>query len=241
MNKIEFSLILPCYNEGPTFEKSMGDIMAVLKSLKLSYEIIFIEDKSTDDTKRAVEGFVSKNKNTRAIYHGKNRGRGKSVSDGIKSAKGSICGYIDVDCEISPSYIPVFISEIEGGTDMAVGMRFYEKSLKSIVRVIFSKVYSLIVSTLLDIPIHDTESGYKFFNRSKILPILNKTRDRHWFWDTEICTRAHMAGLKIDELPVIFRKRPEKKSTVKIFSDSVDYLVKIYKFRNEINKIKISG
>ncbi len=241
MNKIEFSLILPCYNEGATLEKSVGDIMKVIKNLKLSSEIIFVEDKSTDDTKKSVEKLVANTKGSRAIYHKKNEGRGKAVGDGIRASYGEICGYIDVDCEISPSYIPVFISEIKNGSDMAVGMRFYENSLKSTHRVILSNAYSFVVSKLLDIPIADTESGYKFFRRSKILPVLKKTRDSHWFWDTEICARASLAGLKIEELPVFFRKRAEKQSTVKIFSDSIDYLKKIVKFRKEINKTKISG
>ncbi len=67
MNKIEFSLILPCYNEGATLEKSVGDIMKVIKNLKLSSEIIFVEDKSTDDTKKSVEKLVANTKGSRAI------------------------------------------------------------------------------------------------------------------------------------------------------------------------------
>src|SRR3989344_8512373 len=100
MSKIDLSIIVPCYNEGPTFEDSVEKIVVVLKTQKKKWEIIFVEDNSIDDTKKTVEKLTQKYKNIRAIFHKKNEGRGKSVSDGIKTAKGNICGYLDVDLEV---------------------------------------------------------------------------------------------------------------------------------------------
>src|SRR3989338_8089392 len=107
MRKLAVTIILPCYNEGPTFEKSVKKI-------------------------------VSQIKNSRAIYHSKNQGRGKSVADGIKTAKGEICGFLDVDLEVSADYIPLFTREIENGADMTIGRRFYERGMKSIARYLAS-------------------------------------------------------------------------------------------------------
>jgi len=233
MTNINLSIILACYNEGPTFEKSVLEIISVLKKIKRKWEIVFVEDKSEDSTKKTVESLVSKIPNAKAIYHVKNQGRGKSVSDGIWAAKGEICGYLDVDLEVSANYIPIFINEIENAVDMAVGKRFYEGNLKSISRFIASKTYSIIVRSFLSIPIEDTEAGYKFFRRSKILPILSKTRDKGWFWDTEICARSFWAGLKISQVPVLFIRRSDKKSTVRLIPDTFDYLVKIIKFKSK--------
>src|SRR3989344_5232347 len=106
MTKPEISIILACYNEGPTFKKSVRKIIAVLDKLKRPWEIIFVEDKSTDNTKATIEKLTAAIKGTKAIYHRKNQGRGKSVPDGIMTAKGFICGYLDVDLEVSESYIP---------------------------------------------------------------------------------------------------------------------------------------
>src|SRR3989344_9070788 len=99
MPKVDLSIIIPCYNEGPTFEDSVKKIIEVAKTLKKKWEIIFVEDKSTDDTKSAVEALIKRIKNARAIFHKNNQGRGKSVADGIKTAKGGICGYLDIDLE----------------------------------------------------------------------------------------------------------------------------------------------
>ena len=236
MQKVDFSLILACYNESTTFEKSVREIVSVLNNLKRNWEIIFVEDKSTDETKKSVEEFTKEIKNAKAIFHTKNEGRGKSVSDGIKAAKGIICGYLDVDLEVSASYIPLFVEEIEKGSDMVIGKRFYEGNFKSMIRFMASKFYSTLVKTILNIPIEDTEAGYKFFKSHKILPILSKVQDKHWFWDTEICTRAYWKGLKISQVPVLFVKRKDKKSTVKLIPDSWNYLIKLLKFKSEVPK-----
>lgn len=233
MKKESLTIILACYNEGPTFGSSVRKIISELKRAKRPWGIIFVDDKSVDDTKLAVEEFVKNNKNCRAIYHSKNQGRGKSVCDGIKIAKGEICGFMDVDCEIAPSYIPLFTEEIVKGADVAVGQRFYEKGWKSLNRVVASKVYAILVGTVLDLPISDTEAGFKFFNRRNILKILPKVKNSGWFWDTEICARAYWTGLRVSEIPVLFNKRKEKKSTVKLIPDSLDYLVQLFKFRSE--------
>lgn len=231
MSKVDFSLILACYNEGSTFEKSVDQIESVLEDLAIKWEIIFVEDKSIDNTKAKIESLLAKSKNSRAIYHKVNLGRGKSVSDGIAAANGQICGYMDVDCEISPKYIPVFIGEIENGFDMAVGERFYEKRLNSLVRFAASKIYSYIVALFLNLPIEDTEAGYKFFRRRAILPVSARVRDKRWFWDTEICARAYLAGLKISQVPVLFVRRSDKKSTVRLVPDSIEYIRRILEFK----------
>lgn len=231
MAKVDASIILPCYNEGPTLEKSVAKIVNVCESLKKRWEIIFVEDKSVDGTRKTVEKICLRIKNTKAIYHEKNQGRGKSVADGIRAAEGEICGYLDVDLEVPAQYIPIFIEEIENGRDLVVGRRFYEGGYQVILRYLASKIYAMIVKTLLDTGVQDSEAGYKFFRTAKILPILVKTRDKRWFWDTEICARAKKAGLVISEVPVLFKRRTDKKSTVKLFTDTWDYLVSIIKFK----------
>lgn len=241
MNRVDLSLILPAYNEGSTFEASVDKILKELKNLSLSWEIIFVEDKSVDETKKTIQKLIVNNKNIRAIFHTKNTGRGKSVSDGIRAAKAPVCGYMDVDCEVSPTYINLFYKEIKKGSDLAVGKRFYEKNWKSALRYVASKVYSLGVKILLGLPIEDTEVGYKFFNTKTISRILPKVNDERWFWDTEICAMSVGNGLNVSEIPVLFIRRPEKKSTVKVFSDSLTYLKRLWEFRAKFRKLRNSN
>lgn len=234
--RYSFSLILPCYNEGPTFERSVEKIVSELKKLKGGWEIIFVEDKSGDSTREKVEKLHKEIINSKLILHKVNVGRGGSVRDGIAAASGEICGFIDVDCEISPTYIPIFMDEVEKGNDMVIATRYYENRPYAIFRAVSSKVYSLMVSTILNAPFKDTEAGFKFFRRNKITPVLSKTRDKGWFFDTEICMLAHFGGLKISQIPVLFIRREDKKSTVRLIPDSIEYFKKLLEFRSRYRK-----
>lgn len=228
--------MLAIYNEGPTLEQSLKIIYKTLRGIKKTWEVILVEDKSSDNTLKTVEELLPQLKNTRLIRHKQNEGRGKTISDGIKAARGKYCGFLDVDLEVSSDYIPIFIKELEDGADCVIGNRFYENNLAAITRVLSSKGYKLIVRYLLELPIDDTEAGYKFFDRGKILPVLPKILDKGWFWDTEICARSYWAGLKISQIPVLFIRRPEKKSTVRLIPDTLAYLKNIYNFRTQIPK-----
>lgn len=239
MSKPYLSLVLPLYNEGPTLEQSLRTVYKSLQKIKKSWEVILVDDKSSDDTLAIVKKILPNLKNTTLIAHQENQGRGKTVSDGIKVSKGIYSGFLDVDLEVSSDYIPLFIKELEDGYDCVIGNRFYEKNITVVTRVVSSVGYKLVVRFLLNLPINDTEAGYKFFNRKKILPILNQIKNKGWFWDTEICARSFWAGLRLTQIPVLFIRRLDKKSTVRLIPDTWEYLKNIYKFRSQIPK-KIS-
>ena len=235
--KPDFSLILPCYNEGPHLDESVKKIVETLAISKFSYEIILIDDKSKDNTAQHIKNIVKNHQHLQGFFHKKNLGRGGTVKKGILKAKGKVVGFIDVDLEVSPVYIPYFVSRIlNGQAEVTTGHRTYRETLISLPRVISSRSYSFLVKKILGVPLHDTETGYKFFDRQKILPILKKTRNPGWFWDTEIMTIAYYQGLKIKELPVLFTRRFDKQSTVRIIPDALDYFVNLCCFRQRVKK-----
>lgn len=235
MKRIDFSLIIACYNEEGLLRESVEAILPVLDNTKLTYELIFVDDKSRDRTVDIIKTLVKKNSRFRALYHTVNEGRGKTVRDGIAAAKGNVVGFIDADLEVSPVYIPGFVRMILARQmDVVTGLRVYREGLSSLHRAILSRGYSWLVRWILGIPLKDTETGYKFFNRNKILPILMKTIHTGWFWDTEIMTYAHYHGLKIKEVPVLFIRRFDKQSSVRLFHDTLDYLKNLIIFRNRL-------
>lgn len=235
MEKIELSLILACFNEEPHLEENFKKILWILKHLKVPFEIIFVEDCSSDKTKKIINHIVNtfKKEKITALFHKQNIGRGGSVSDGFRRASGQVVGFLDVDLEISENFIPVFYWKIKEGKDVAIAKREYEFTMQKLIRFIATKMYAYLVRFLLKSPFNDTEAGYKFFNRDKILPILSRVKDKKWFWDTEIIMRSHHSGLSIIEIPVVFVRNPNKKSTVRIIPDSIEYLKKLLKFSKE--------
>lgn len=239
-NTPNFSLVLACYNEMAVLETSLEEIRNVLDNTRLTYEIIFVDDFSTDGTRERLEGIVrdGRYENVRLLLHEKNLGRGRAVSDGIRSASGEVAGFIDIDLETHARYIPELVRKVKDGADIALALRIYKFQFSSFGRVLLTEGYRFLVRALLRTPPMDTESGCKFFNRKTILGVLDEVADPHWFWDTELMVRSHLRGLKIVTVPTLFIRRHDKKSTVKIFSDTIDYMSKLWKFRKVVNQIR---
>lgn len=233
MKKVDLSLVLACFNEGSTLSDSLEKIVEVLDSTKYEWEIIAIDDKSQDLTYHKLLKFSKSRKNISVLQNLYNIGRGGTVISGLKRSHGRIAGFIDVDLEVSPIYIPQFVKAIEKGADLAIATRIYKESWSSLNRWILSKGYGLLIRNLLGLGIKDTEAGYKFFNLQKVLPILEKTRDKKWFFDTEIVALAAKRKFKIVEIPVLFLRRVNKKSSVRIIPDTIAYLKAIYKFKKK--------
>jgi glycosyltransferase involved in cell wall biosynthesis len=233
MPNLDVSLVLPCFNEAETFSDSIKKIISVLDGTQFSWEIIFVDDTSRDSTKKFIQNILKKypKKRIRAIYHQKNLGRGQAVMDGINQAQGRIVGFIDIDLEVSPEYLPSFFKALENGYDCAIAWRIYDFTIAGFFRWFSSKGYTLIRKIILGLPYKDTEAGYKFFNRSKILAVIKKCHNKGWFWDTEIMAGIFKAHLKTIEIPVVFIRRQDKTSTVKLIPDSFKYLRDLISFR----------
>lgn len=238
--KFDLSLILACYNEGEIFEHNVEQIFSILDQTDFSYELIFIDDASQDSTSKKIQKIISQHsrRSLQAYYHQYNLGRGKTVSEGIRFARGKVVGFIDIDLEVPADYLPRFVNSIMNGYEVACGLRIYDFTWRSLPRWFASKGYTWLRQKMLRISLKDTEAGYKFFNRQKILPILNRTKDAGWFWDTEIMIYSSQAGLKIIEIPTVFIRNFNKKSTVKLIPDSIDYFIKLIKLSNKLSKRK---
>jgi glycosyltransferase involved in cell wall biosynthesis len=227
------SLVLACYNEEEILEQSVPEIREVLEDLGRPWEIVFVDDVSRDRTREILRGIVEQNKDVslNVILHEKNKGRGATVTDGFRAARGEIAGYIDVDLEVHPRYIPSLVRAIEKGADVAVVRRIYAFQLKVLDRYFMSRGYSFLVRKLLGVPLRDTETGYKFFRREALLPVIDAILDPAWFWDTEFMVRAFRRGLRIEEIAGAYVRREDKTSTVRGLRDSFVYFFKLLAFR----------
>jgi glycosyltransferase involved in cell wall biosynthesis len=235
------SLVLACYDEAEHLEESFREIKDVLLNLGRSFEVIFVDDRSRDDTRKILQGIVAGDPglDLRVILHERNQGRGATVTDGFRAARGEITGFLDVDLEVHARYIPSLVRAIEQGAEVATVRRIYALQLGSLDRYFMSRGYSWLVRLLLRVPIHDTETGYKFFRRARGLPILDEIKDPGWFWDTEFMVRAVRRGLRLVEIPGAYVRRGDKTSTVRGLRDSVRYFGKLLTFRREIRSGRV--
>jgi len=237
---LDLSLIIACFNEEGLLRQSVEEILDVLNYTRFSYEIIFIDDCSTDKTVGIIKQLVNEHPDKmKMILHKKNEGRGKTVTDGIKYSKAKIVGYIDIDLQNPARYIPSLVREVAKGADIATASRTYRLTWVAVPRWIISKGYKFLVKLFLRLNLEDTETGCKFFNRESILPVLDEVRDNHWFWDTEIMARSYLKGLKIVEIPSIFIRKGLY-TRVKIFRDCYRQFIKLIEFRMQLGRIKKS-
>jgi len=229
----DVSLVIPCYNE-KRIDLSTA-IKKIKKSLDLAavrYEIIIIDDKSKDDTGERIGDLCAKEGGCRCYFNDSNIGRGGTVAKGIRLAKGEIVGYLDIDLSISPEYLPLLLEKIKTGADLVIARRKYKLNIFSFHRWILTGGYKLLVRIFLSPGLGDTESGYKFFKKEKVLMILDGIEDKKWFWDTELAARSYLAGFKIAEVPVVF-VRDSFHTSVSIINDSFSYFIKLIRFSRE--------
>lgn len=235
---IEVSVILPCYNEAKILRSSVEAVMAVMEQTKYRYEIIIAEDASRDGTDAIAKTLSERLPNIVWLHRDERRGRGSAVANAIMQSRGGICGYLDADLETPAHYIPMFVSAIENGADIASAARvyrmtFWEKCVRA-PKVLAHTVYAALSRVALGVPLRDIESGFKFFRRERILPILTQIKDTHWFWDTEVMVRPYYAGYAVKEIPVVFTPDPTHESKVDLVKDSLDHLRQLLAFRREI-------
>jgi glycosyltransferase involved in cell wall biosynthesis len=230
------SVVLACYNEEEILLSSFAEIRDTLEGLGRPYEIVFVDDVSRDRTRQLISEIVAAHPGTaiQVVLHERNRGRGATVTDGFRAAKGDVVGYLDVDLEVHARYIPSLVRAIEQGADVATVRRIYAFQIRSLDRYLMSRGYSFLVRRLLDLPVHDTETGYKFFRRERLLPVLDEIEDGGWFWDTEFMARASRRGLRLVEIPGAYVRRSDKTSTVSGVRDSVEYFRKLLRFRRTL-------
>ncbi len=236
---LDLSLIICCYNEEEILQENVRRLVGYLDRLRLSWELIFVDDCSRDRTRELIRALAEefRDRPLKTIFHERNTGRGGAVKTGLRAARGTVAGFIDIDLEVPEWYIlPCVQAILDGRAEIVTGLRTYKIRLSPYIlsRHFLSMGYRLVVRRLVGTNLRDTETGYKFFRRETILPLLDRTVSNHWFWDTEVMLLAELQRLRIIELLCLFVRNPEKTSTVKVFRDSLRYLRELRQFKRRL-------
>lgn len=235
---LDLTLVVACYNEERVLERNLARTIEVLEAAPWRYEVILADDGSSDRTPDLIARVCDRSaKKVRALYHPENLGRGRTVSDGFRVARGRVAGFIDIDLEIDAETIPILVRAIEAGADVATARRVHRLDRRSVGRWFLSRAYSFLVRRLLDLPLQDTEAGCKFFRKRILRSLLEEIRSDGWFWDTEVMARAYVAGHRIVEIPRPFVRGYEQPSSVRVILDTLGYLKSLWQFRSELKRL----
>jgi glycosyltransferase involved in cell wall biosynthesis len=183
--------------------------------LNLAYEIIVVDDGSTDTTKQVASTY-----NARVLSDGKNHGKGYSVRKAFQQAQGDIIVTIDADGEHKPEEIPKLINPLNNGTDVVAGSRFLGngKGFTTRLNVIGNKFLNFTITILTGKYITDSQTGFRAFKKAFIEQV--NLESNGFEIEAEITVKSLRNGFKLEEVPVSCERREQGKSKIRIGFDS---------------------
>jgi len=218
---IYISVVIPAYNEEQNIAKLCAGLKKVLESLKKSYEIIFIDDGSTDNTFKNLENLQKKEEKIKIIKFRKNFGQTAALDAGFKFAKGNIIIAMDADLQDDPKEIPKFLEKLNEGYDFICAWRYKRKD--SFSKKLFSKLASLLRKLVTGKIVHDSGCTFKAY-RKECLEDLNLFGEMHRY----IPYLLIWNGFNFAEVKVKHHKRKygkTKYNTKRLFKGFLDLLV----------------
>lgn len=197
---MELSIIIPVYNEEKNIEILYKELKEVMKKLKKSYEIIFVDDGSTDNTYKNIKKLRRNDKKIKVIRFRKNFGKSGALNAGFDFSKGKIVFTMDGDLQDDPKHIPDFLEKINNGYDAVIGWR--EKRRDPPEKRVPSKIYNWLSKKLTGLEVHDNNCGFKCFKKESLRNI-KLYGEMHRY----IMSLVSMNGFKVGEVKVEHRKR----------------------------------
>lgn len=194
------SFIVPVFNEEDCLDALHRELDEVLPRLARQYEIIFINDGSTDGSRNIIEALARQNENVIAVNLQCNSGKSAALDAGFRLARGDIIFTMDADLQDDPAEIPRFIAEIEKGSDLVNGWK--KLRLDPLNKTMPSKLFNFFTARVSGLSLHDFNCGFKAYRRAALADI-QLYGELHRF----IPVLVHWNGFKVTEIPVNHRKR----------------------------------
>lgn len=219
--QIDISIVVPVYNEGQNIRELFSEIEAVLNLVNKTYEVIFIDDGSTDETFNILRELNQRNKNLKAIQFRKNFGKSAALTAGFEHARGDFIITMDGDLQDDPEEIPNFLNKIGEGYDLVIGWQT-GKYGGMVGKKIASKIFNMLTHWLTGVKVHDSNSCFKIF-RNEVVKIIKVHGELHRY----IPALAHWEGYKIAEIKVKYSPRKYGKTKygfARIFKGFLDLI-----------------
>lgn len=221
MKKINISVIIPVFNEEENIRLLYLELKKVFHSTNRSYEIIFVNDASKDDTLAELKKIAIKDKNVIVIDFIRNFGQTAALSAGIDHSSGEIIIPMDGDGQNDPADIPKLVEKIDEGFAVVSGWR--KNRQDAFIRVLPSQIANWLIRKMTGVKIHDNGCALKAYRR-EVIDGVQLYGEMHRF----ISVYASWSGGKIAEIVVNHRPRTKGKSKYgfsRIFKVVLDLLV----------------
>ena len=220
----EISIVIPVYNEEKNVEEAMRRIQAFMSLKDQPWECLIVNDGSRDRTERIVREALA----SQAYPHfyllsdATNRGKGFAVRQGVLASQGRFVLVSDVDLSSPIKELNKLLKAMEEGFDIAIGSRAVHSPgcdvQQSFKRWLAGRIFNLFVRILALKGISDTQCGFKCFKKEAAHRLFTQQKLDGFSFDVEVLCLARKNGMKIKEVPVMWRQGQQTR--VQLFQDS---------------------
>jgi 4-amino-4-deoxy-L-arabinose transferase-like glycosyltransferase len=205
------SLVIPAWNEADTIRQAIHEADTALAKVTGDYEIIVVDDGSTDATAELVQAEAAQNPRVQLVRHPANRGYGAALRSGFQAARMELVAFTDADCQFDLADLGYMLPLTER-YDIACGSRIDRKDSPR--RRFLSWGYNTLVTVLMGSPVHDIDCALKVFRRDKLQALMPECDN--FFVNTEMLAKARQEELEIVEVGVHHRPRAGGASKVSL-------------------------
>lgn len=232
------SLVIPLLNEAESLPELTASIVAVMAKMAVAdYEILYINDGSTDNSQEIIRGLAAKNKHIRGIAFRRNYGKAAALSAGFKAARCGVIITMDADLQDDPEAIPAMVAKLDEGHDLVSGWKKVRHD--PIDKTLPSKFWNIGVSFLSGVRLHDFNCGFKAY-RADTAKSLDVYGERHRY----LPVLAHWDRRKVTEVVVPHHPRKYGKSKYgfgRIFKGIFDLMTLLFLRKYMRNPMHLFG
>lgn len=199
------SVVIPLYNEASSIDELYGRLCAVLPGVTKDWEILFVDDGSTDDSLANIKRLSKLDSRVRFVRFRRNFGKSAALAAGFEFARHPVIVSMDADLQDLPEELPGLVARLSEGFDLVSGWRYRRKDKLS--RRIASRIYNWTTSRLTGVRLHDINCGFKCYRR-EVLDEVMVYGERHRY----IPVLASYRGFRLGEVRVEHAPREHGKS-----------------------------
>lgn len=233
INNLFLSIVIPAYNEEPNLASTLEDIAVSLKDKPYAYEIIVVDDGSSDKTAQIASSKAILFKNFTLLKNEPNRGKGFTVKKGMLAARGELALFMDADNSTRINQLDKLISAIQEGFDIAIGSRRIPGAViegsQPLTRIILGNIYIILSRIILGTKVKDYNCGFKLYKKEAARTLFSRLSMNDWSFDSELIYLAKKFNLKIKEVPVTWIDK--RTSKVRPFRDGINSFLSLLKIR----------
>lgn len=230
MNAGRLSVVMPAYNEGKNIYHNIERVRTAVEKFADDYEIIVVNDGSSDHTKDEVLRAQKESSRVRLVSYRKNRGKGGAIKKGVAEACGEYIAFLDADLDLPPEQLEKYLEQLKNNrADVVIGSKMHKDSELDypLVRRIISFGYYSMLKILFHLNVKDTQTGIKMFRAEALKSIIGLVKTKGFAYDIEILVALNCRKYRIMEMPVklVFGRengmgRIKFKDILQVFSDT---------------------